>query len=180
MNTPNIFGGGSSAIHTVGGMTPRSPGWASPSFTPAHGARDMMMFTPPYNNAASPYNYDMSQRSPSKTPFNLPSQTPHHTPHYIHGIGSGIASPGPIGSSYYNRSDVKSPSYNQFSNSPNSPSYSYNSSMRNSSQSPNYSNSQRDSPYGHSPSYSPVGEPSRVNETIKEDEDDNEDEPDDF
>ena len=76
MNTPNILAGGSSAIHTLGGMTPRSPGWASPSFaTPAHhGGRDMM-FTPIYGKSPS-YGYENSVRSPSRTPLPLPNQTP--------------------------------------------------------------------------------------------------------
>lgn len=171
MNTPNIFGGGSSAVHTLGGMTPRSPGWASPSFTPAHGGRDMM-FTPAYGNTPS-YSYDMSHRSPSRTPLNLPNQTPlQQTPQYhTYGLGAGM-SPAPAGSSYYNpRSEMKSPYY---MNSPNSPNYS-NSSFRNSSQSPNYSHSPMDSHYSHSPSYSPVADQQRKNEAIKEDEDENDD-----
>ena len=77
MNTPNILAGGSSAIHTLGGMTPRSPGWASPSFaTPAHhGGRDMM-FTPIYGKSPSYGGYENSVRSPSRTPLPLPNQTP--------------------------------------------------------------------------------------------------------
>ena len=149
MNTPNPYeAGGTSVLRSM-----RSPGaWASPGFTPAPGGRDMM-FTPMYEGGRS-------DRSPAMTPINIPSgQTPlQSTPFYTTSMGGSNMSPAP---SYYNRSEYKSPSYILQYNSPNSPSYSYNSSMRNSSQSPSYSNSPMESPYSHSPSYSPVSDGNR-------------------
>ena len=136
-----------------------------------------MMFTPRYE-------YELSQRFPAMTPINMSyAQTPiQHTATSSNNMGSRMQSPGPGDSYRYDHFNYRSPSYN-ISSSPNSPSYSYNSSLRNSSQSPNYSNSPMDSQLSHSPSYSPVSEGNRRNlDNIKEDEDreDDGDEGDDF